>query len=288
MTGLISTLQSLGYTEREAAFLYLVANHSGYFLRRQFNYSIDRQKGFLAHRFIEKALHAGHVEIIEHGHGFHVYHLFAKPIYRLLGSPDSQNRRRKGHGMVRARLMALDYVLQNDDCHYLASDDERVQFFHEVRRVPMDCLPSGTLFSNVFPIATEDKDRPSTSLVRFVFIDEGLLSMRKYGRFLTEMAPLWHELRTFELVYVACSDCNFAAAEREFRRQFSPIVPSQQRMLRPDWHNDAAMNRSQRPPLNAWFTTVLFEHSYPPIQRSEARGSVHESEGGSDRIEESL
>lgn len=288
MTGLISTLQSLGYTEREAAFLYLVANHSGYFLRRQFNYSIERQKGFLAQRFLEKAQDMGHVETIEHGHGFHVYHLFAKPIYRLLGSPDSQNRRRKGHGMVRARLMTLDYVLQNDDCHYLVSEDERVRFFHEVRRVPMDCLPSGALFSNVFPIAIADREHPSTSLVRFVFIDEGLLSMRKYGRFLTEMASLWHELRTFELVYVACSDCNFAAAEREFRRQFSPIVPSQQRMLRPDWQGDAQMNRPQRTLLNAWFTTVLFEHSYPPIQRSEARGSVHESEGGSDLLEKSL
>ena len=31
----ISILQNVGYTEREAAFLYLVARHSGYFLRRQ-------------------------------------------------------------------------------------------------------------------------------------------------------------------------------------------------------------------------------------------------------------
>lgn len=288
MTALIPTLQSLGYTEREAAFLYLVANHSGYFLRRQFNYYIDRGKGFLAQRFLEKAQEAGHVETIEHGHGFHVYHLFAKPIYRLLGTPDSQNRRRKGHGMVRARLMTLDYVLQNDDCHYLVSDDERVAFFHEVRRVPMDCLPGGPLFSSVFPIAISEREHSSTSLVRFIFIDEGLLSIRKYSRFLTEMAPLWRELGTFELVYVACSDCNFQAADREFRRQFSPIVPAQQRSLRPDWQANSSTNHQRRPPLNAWFTTVLFEHSYPRIQRSEARGSVHVSEDGSDRLEGSL
>ena len=41
----IIALESLGYTEREAAFLYLVAIHSGYFLRRQFNYFIDRRLG---------------------------------------------------------------------------------------------------------------------------------------------------------------------------------------------------------------------------------------------------
>jgi len=284
MTSLISTLQSLGYTEREAAFLYLVTSHSGYFIRRQFNYAINRRKGFLAQRFLDKAHDAGHVETIVHGHGFHVYHLFAKPIYRLLGNPDSQNRRRKGHGMVRARLMALDYVLENEDDHYLESDEARIHFFHEVRRIPMDRIPGAALFSGVFPIAIEDKESPATSLVRFVFLDEGLLSMRKYGRFLTEMAPLWRELGTFELVYVACSNGNFAAAEREFRRQFSPIVPAQQRALRPDWHPDASTSRQHRPPLNTWFTTVLFEHSYPPIQRSEMRGSVHESEGGSDQL----
>ena len=32
----IPLLENAGYTEQEAAFLYLVAVHSGYFLRRQF------------------------------------------------------------------------------------------------------------------------------------------------------------------------------------------------------------------------------------------------------------
>ena len=32
----ISSLEAVGYLEREASFLYLVAVHSGYFLRRQY------------------------------------------------------------------------------------------------------------------------------------------------------------------------------------------------------------------------------------------------------------
>ena len=44
-------------------FLYLVAVHSGYFLRRQFDYFIDRNKGAMVMRFLEKARRAGHVEI---------------------------------------------------------------------------------------------------------------------------------------------------------------------------------------------------------------------------------
>lgn len=279
---LVAALESLGYTEREAAFLYLVAAHSGYFLRRQFNYFIDRHKGFLAHRFLEKAHAAGHIETIDYGQGLYIYHLFAKPIYRLLGNADSQNRRRKGDGMIRARLMALDYVLENDGDHYLVSEEERLRFFTDVRGIHAESLSSSSAFSGNFPLAIVDRTQPATSLVRFVFLDEGLLSTRRYLRFLTDMAPLLHELGTFELVYVACSDYNFPAAEHEFRRQFQPLVSPQQRTLLPELERSVPSgSQHRRKPCNAQFTTLLFHYSYPPIQRSEPRGSVHGSEAGS-------
>jgi hypothetical protein len=276
----VSALQSLGYTKREAAFLYLVSAHSGYFLRRQFNYHIDRHKGFLAHRFLEKAHAAGHIETINYGQGFYIYHLFAKPIYRLLGNADSQNRRRKGDGTIRARLMALDYVLENDNEHYLVSQEERLRFFTEVRGVRSENLSDGIPFSNTFPIAVVDRTQPATALVRFVFVDEGLLSTRRYCRFLTDMGPLLHELGTFELIYVACSSHNFPTAEREFRRQFQPLVSPQQRALLPGLVRTA---QSRPTPRNAQFSTLLFLYSYPRIQRSEPRGSVDESEARSEQ-----
>jgi hypothetical protein len=280
----VAALESLGYTEREAAFLYLVAAHSGYFLRRQFNYFIDRHKGFLAHRFLQKAHTAGHIETIDYGQGFYIYHLFSKPIYRLLGNADSQNRRRKGDGTIRARLMALDYVLENDNEHYLVSAEERLRFFTEVRGVRSENLSDGIPFSNTLPIAIADRTQPATSLVRFAFVDEGLLSTRRYCRFLTDMAPLLHELGTFELVYAACSNFNFPAAEHEFRRQFRPLVSPQQRALLPGLERPV---QNHRAPRDAQFTTLLFHYSYPPIQRSESRGSVPGSDGGSGQSRES-
>lgn len=274
----IAALQSLGYTEREAAFLYLVAAHSGYFLRRQFNYFIDRHKGFLAHRFLEKAQAAGHVETIDYGQGFYIYHLYSKPIYRLLGNADSQNRRRKSDCTIRARLMALDYVLENDSEHYLVADEERLRFFTEARGICAENLASGFLGSCVFPVALADRTQPATSLVRFAFVDEGLLSTRKFSRFLTDLAPLLHELGSFELVYVACSNHNFPAAESQFRYHFQPIVPAEHRTLLPGLERPAQRRRA---PRNAQFSTLLFHYSYPPIQRNEPRGSVHGSEAGS-------
>ncbi|HEU5400114.1 MAG TPA: hypothetical protein VFU86_02080 [Terriglobales bacterium] len=279
MTDFVAALESLGYTEREAAFLYLVAAHSGYFLRRQFNYFIDRHKGFLAHRFLEKAHAAGHVETLEYGQGFHVYHLFSKPLYRMLGEPDSQNRRKKGDGSVRARLMVLDYVLENDGEHYLVSGEERLRFFTDVRGVRSRSLEDSFLFSGNFPISIADRNHPETSLVRFTFIDEGLLSTRRFSRFLTSLSPLLRELGTFELVYVACSTYNFPSATHEFKRRFQTLVSSQQRALLPGLERPSEHPRAVR---NAQFITVLFHYSYPPIQRSEPRGSVHGSGAGSE------
>lgn len=267
----IPALQSLGYTEREASFLCLVAAHSGYFLRRQFNSFIDRHKGFIAHRFLEKAHAAGHVETIDYGQGFYIYHLFSKPLYRLLGNPESQNRRRKGDGTIRARLMALDYVLENDNEHYLESEAERLRILTEARGIRPEAFPGWLPFSGAFPVSVADRRHPATSLVRFAFIDEGLRSMRRFSRFLTDMAPLFDALGTFELVYTACSTYNFPGAEHEFRRRFQLLVPSRQGTLLPGLEHGPGNRRVAR---DAQFTTLLFHHSYPSIQRNEPRGSA--------------
>jgi len=37
----IDTIRCLGYSERQASFIYTVAVHSGYFLRRQFNVAVS-------------------------------------------------------------------------------------------------------------------------------------------------------------------------------------------------------------------------------------------------------
>jgi hypothetical protein len=65
----IYSLEAVGYLEREAAFLYLVAVHSGYFLRRQYAQFIKRDSGALATRFLAKAARLNHLRIIECGQG---------------------------------------------------------------------------------------------------------------------------------------------------------------------------------------------------------------------------
>ncbi len=270
----ILALTSLGYTEREAAFVYLVAVHSGYFVRRQFDYFTDRNKGALVMRLLTKARDAGHLQVLDYRQGWHVYHVSARAIYRLLGDPESQNRRRKSDAQVRARLIALDYVLENDTDHYLESEAERVRFFTEDRRIVSETFigtdgkPHPLLTS--FPISLADRTRPAQSSVRFAFIDEGHSTIEKFLRFLSVADPLLRAVANFELVYVSMSAFNFAAAKHAFWSRFSSASPSGLRLFDEDKRSVAPQHRVR---LQARFTTLLLEHSYPKIQRSEVRGS---------------
>jgi hypothetical protein len=271
----IAALESLGYTEREAAFLYLVGAHSGYFLRRQFDYFTDRNKGSIVMRFLEKARSAGHIESLDYKQGWHVYHVISRTIYRLLGEPESQRRRRKGDAQVRAWLMALDYVLENEGDRFLASEKERLRFFVEVRALSAEPLTvdAGTLHPLLasFPISLADRTRPTHSLVRFAFIDEGLVTVEKFLRFLSVAEPLLRALCSFEVIYVSVADSHFEDAKSAFWKRFADDWPRSLKLFDGDSCSVAAQPRV---PLQPRFTRLLLGYSYPLLQRSEVRGSA--------------
>ncbi len=278
----IVALESLGYTEREASFLYLVAVHSGYFLRRQFDYFIDRNKGSIVMRLLEKARVAGHIELLDTTHRRQVYHLFYKPIYRLIGAPNSQNRRVKGDADVRARLMKLDYVLENDHEHYLENDAEKLEYLAQTRGVASEILvtSNGTLRPEIrsLLVSVADRTRPATSLVRFMFIDEGLLTTNKFGRVLAALSAVMRAVAHFELIYVATSDHNFREAAALFHKTFAAAPPQRQQPLDPEWTRTDQKLSQLTPPFHPQFTTVLLRFSYPSFQRNEPHGSRHGSE----------
>lgn len=270
----IPALQALGYTEREAAFLYLVANHSGYFLRRQFDWFIDRNKGSIVSRFIAKARAAGHIEFLDYKQGWYVYHLCSRAVYRWCGDPESQLRRRKADAKVRARLMALDYVLANEEDHYLASESDRVHFFEQVRGVRTELFEDedGRLHPLLaaFPIALVERDRPVHSPLRFAFIDEGLSDEGKFLRFLDAAEPLLRALGSVEVVYIANSESIFPSVKKAFWSRFSRPASRSSGLFDSDFHTTRPLSCL---PLQARFTTVLFRHGYPAIQRSKRLGS---------------
>jgi hypothetical protein len=270
----IFVLESLGYTGREAAFLYLVAVHSGYFVRRQFDYFTDRNKGSIVMRFLEKARAMGHVESLDYRQGWHVYHLCSRSIYRLVGNSESQLRRRKGDPHVRARLMALDHVLENEGNNFLESETGRIRFFVNDRHIVPEFFMGDEarlhpLLAS-FPISIADRTRPAQSPVRFAFIDEGLLTIEKFLRYLSAAEPLLRAVGSFEVVYVSLSASHFEAAKEAFWSRFRKDSPASPGLFEDDARPVAAPPRVALQPR---FTTLLLRYSYPILQRSEIRGS---------------
>jgi hypothetical protein len=214
----ISSLESIGYLDREASFLYLVAVHSGYFLSRQFRRFVNWRSGALSTRFLEKASRLHHIHVIECGRGHHIYHLTSKPVYEALMHRDSQNRRIKGDAHIKLRLMVLDFVLANLSSHLLEDEANKVDFFTMQCDIAVDLLPrsyAGRLmyFSDGFPVLVSD-----TGVPRFTFFDEGQVTAARFERYLEQYQRLFEELGEFELIFVADSENNSARAKAAFGR----------------------------------------------------------------------
>jgi hypothetical protein len=122
----IQALQELGYSPREAAFLCLAALHNGFFLRRQYLGFVEADRGRADDQFVTRICNHGHVRIITGKARILVYHLCSRPFYRAIGKGENRHRRMRPMCAIRAKLMALDYVLAHPGVHFLATEEEKV------------------------------------------------------------------------------------------------------------------------------------------------------------------
>src|SRR5580692_48137 len=89
----IDALQSLGYTESEARFLYIVATHSGYFVARQFLAFTASHWGKRTTTFWSKLHTKKHARTECFPLSGTVYHLFSRRLYRQIDRENIRNRR---------------------------------------------------------------------------------------------------------------------------------------------------------------------------------------------------
>src|SRR5438046_6366732 len=107
----LANLSSLGYTEDEARFLYVVATHSGYFSMRQFLQFTGTKSGDKSMTFSQKLFAKGHATARSFLRNSLVYHLFSRIVYRAIGRENLRNRRAHSLEHIRTRLVALDFVV---------------------------------------------------------------------------------------------------------------------------------------------------------------------------------
>lgn len=223
----VGALETLGYTEDEARFLYVVATHSGYFVARQFLAFVNVQWGKRTTLFwnkLQSKKHARTTPLPSHGA---VYHLFARKVYRQLGRENLRNRRRHELEYIRKRIAILDFVLGNPDVSYLETEADKVAFFCRDLKVEARHLPSKTyvshrsvqptvrFFVDRFPMFFEDHESPSRILT-FSFIQGSEANLSALVHHLQSYSSLFRELREFRFLYLARIDAHFAKARELF------------------------------------------------------------------------
>jgi hypothetical protein len=138
----LERVQALGYSALQASFLWLVALHSGLFLRRQYLQFAGISSGKHATEFLKKLVESRHCRAFPLAGRIAVYHLDSKIIYRAIGHPDLRFRRPHGLDYVRTKLLSLDFILQNPGNTYLATEQEKVDYFVNQLSIPPSSLPA--------------------------------------------------------------------------------------------------------------------------------------------------
>jgi hypothetical protein len=221
----LAAIGTLGYTEDEARFLYLVAMHSGYFVPRQFLASSGAKWGKRSNQFLGKLESRGHATWREYDRTGGVYHLVSKTVYRRLGHEDLRNRRRHSVEFIRTRLVLLDFVLANPDYDYLETEEDKVHFFCETLGLPKKVLPAKTYegssrseptlryFVDKFPLFLDQTEPCSPPVVTLSYVDPGQASLAGFANHLHAYMPLFRQLGEFAFLYIANSPVHFERAE---------------------------------------------------------------------------
>ena len=207
-------IAALGWPDREATWIALVALHTGVFLRSQLCHFLDDSARMIASRIvrtlIEKRLASEDNRAIFPG-GARAVLLTSNTFYRVLNISNVRHRRgkRATDAVLMRRLLSLDYLIERPSLTWLATEADKVQCFEAlgISRATLPCRCYGKpdqpqvtrYFDLKMPVAVD----PPTAT--FVYVDAGQTSdseLRTWGQ---AHMPLWVALRrrTFAVHVVA-------------------------------------------------------------------------------------
>src|SRR6267143_5443730 len=223
----LANLSSLGYTEDESRFLYLVATHSGYYSMRQFLQFTGAKSGDKSMTFSQKLLAMGHATARSFLRNGLVYHLFSRIVYRAIGRENLRNRRAHSLEHIRTRLVALDFVMAHLQYEYLETEDDKLNYFCQQLDIPKELLPvkrySGAIqnrtteryFVDKFPMFLSS-GYLSSPVVTFTFVDPGLGILDSFKTHLLAYGSLFEVLLEVRLVYISPRPTQFEVARKTY------------------------------------------------------------------------
>jgi hypothetical protein len=283
----LASIGRFGYTETEAAFLYLVVTHSGHFTQRQFLNFADVQKGGAAWRLSHKAAELGHVRSTRYANEILVYNLYSRLIYRAIDRENLRNRRRLSKDLVRTRLLILDFILSHPDLHYLETETDKVRYFHQERGLSLAVLP-GRIYKGIkaaqntkryfvdrFPIFLPHDQNPLAlaPAPTFVYCDSTAPGLLRFVSYLRSYERFLGLLPEFNLIYACADSAKFRRARKFFAGLFGQDSQSELDLLigyfrvRKLWedHKTSSLTRADRDILRSGdrrFCDDPFETAY--------------------------
>lgn len=119
----VQAIADYGFTERQARFLVLVMRHSGLCVKRQYAaFAGIACGGQKCNAFFDKLVHRGFAVASDCVHNrARLYHVHYKPLYHVIGEPESRYRRGVPARQTAERLIRLDAALISPDLDWLTT-----------------------------------------------------------------------------------------------------------------------------------------------------------------------
>ena len=278
-------LEALGWRAPDARWIRLVCLHSGMFLQTQYSHH-HRCHRSTASRFVRRLVESGIARQHPMPHtvtGQKICHIFAKGVYRALGSSDIRHRRIPGGAhLLWSRLLSLDAVIEEPDRPWLSDERDKVRYCDDLG-IDRSALPSRTYRGPEaatvrffapwkLPVAG-GPDRAT-----FVYAEPGRESDSELARWAVEHAPLWSALRDRGVrVDVAVLARTLSGASRA-RRWLEPRSGHQLELFSPEdeerWQKLDTALRTKDPALleaEGGFMAVVRAHGALMRKRRPAR-----------------
>jgi len=229
----IEALQSFGYTQREARFLYIVAIHSGYFTQRQYCEFGPKKTGCIVHGFVNKLVSRGHATEHKYQNNARVFHFTHKAMYCAIGKENIRNRRKHTFEFMKSRLAILDFVLAHSQQDYFEGEAEKVQYFEERFHIRPQDMPGRTYrgankvpdtiryFVDKFPLFL-DSTVAGEPFVTFTFIDPGFGNLEAFKTHLDTYSSFLSRIPRFAFVLASPHARLFKGAAKHFMETTAP------------------------------------------------------------------
>jgi hypothetical protein len=229
----VGALERCGYQLRQAAFLALVMQTGGYFLRRHYAAFRRQVDGAVGTVFLRRAMARGHVERAPFVRRALVYHVDSPVLYAAIGEPHHRSQRPAPVATVVERLMRLDVLVAHPDWNLLATEREILAWLGArgvlerdagrvvlvAKRGPDEAERRRWIGSR--PVCLE----PGESAPTFIYVGSPTRTTADFDAFLTRHQPLFARLGSVRLLCCSTWPDAIPGAEDRAKRAAFGLPP---------------------------------------------------------------